>query len=233
MLTRADLRDSDKHCKYVRRPSTMPTQEYLVSTRFVFIFLLCLACQGRGARQPKVAAMLAEIFVASIGQVPNGVCLTTMVPAPGCEPTSIKLRASLADRWASVVVDGSVEVLRALGSSSKANQPMQFQVTTVAMLVLGLASVVDTWFAVSWKQMTVQTEDVAALMPRLPSKRHFQRVDPGTKLVSSIGAIRQKRAKTITSFVQAHRGGSSFAGFAESSCRNVKDEVFANSVVWP
>ena len=82
------------------------------------------------------------------------------------------------------------------------------------------------------KQMTVQTEDVAALMPRLPSKKRFQRVDPGTKLMCSIGAIRQKRARTITSFVKAHRGGSSFAGFADSSCRNVMAEVVANSVAW-
>ena len=35
MLTRAGLQDSDRHRRYVRRPLTMPTQEYLVSTRFV------------------------------------------------------------------------------------------------------------------------------------------------------------------------------------------------------
>ena len=133
--------------------------------------------------------MLVEIFVASIGQVPNRVCLTTMVPALGAERTSVELRASLADRGTSVFLDGSVEVLRALGSRSKANELVQFlkccyeaedggvQVTTVAMLVLGLASAVDNWFAVSGKQMTVQLEDVAALMPRLPSKKRFQRVD--------------------------------------------------------
>ena len=97
MLTRADLRDSDRHCRYVRRPVTMPTQEYLVSTRFVLTFLLYLACHGRGARQPKAAAMLAEPFVASIGQVPKGVCLTTMVPTAGVERTSVELCASLAD----------------------------------------------------------------------------------------------------------------------------------------
>ena len=106
------------------------------------------------------------------------------------------------------------------------------QVTTVAMLVSGLASVVDNLFAGSGKQMTVQTEDVAALMPRLPSKKRFQRVDSGTKLMCSIGAIRQKRGRTITSFVKARRGGSSFAGFADSSCRNVMAEVVANSVAW-
>ena len=80
--------------------------------------------------------------------------------------------------------------------------------------------------------MTVQTEDVAALMPRLPSKKRFQRVDPGTKLMSSIGAIRQKRARTISSFVQAHRGGSAFACITESSCRDVIVQVVANSVEW-
>ena len=80
--------------------------------------------------------------------------------------------------------------------------------------------------------MTVQTEDVAALMPRLPSKKRFQRVDSGTKLVCSTGAKRQKRARTITSFVKAHRGGSASAGFADSSCRNVLAEVVANSVAW-
>ena len=48
----------------------------------------------------------------------------------------------------------------------------------------------------------------------------------------SIGAIRQKRARTITSFVEAHRGGSAFAGFAAQSCRNVMIEVVANSVAW-
>ena len=80
--------------------------------------------------------------------------------------------------------------------------------------------------------MTVQTEDVAALMPRLPSKKRFQRVDSGTKLMCSVGAIRQKRARTITSFGKAHRGGSAFAGFADSSCRNVMAEVVANSVAW-
>ena len=159
MLTRADLRDSDKNCRHVRRPLTMPTQEYLVSTRFVLTFLLYLACHGRGARQPKAAAMLAELFVASIGQVPKGVCLTTMVPTAGVERTNVELCASLADSGTSVVVDGSVEVLRALGSRSKANELVQFlkccheaedegvQLATVAMLVLGLASVVDNWFA--------------------------------------------------------------------------------------
>ena len=89
MLTRADVRDSDKHCRHVRRPLTMPTQEYLVSTRSVLTFLLYLACHGRGARQLKAAAMLAELFVASIGQVPKGVCLTTMVPTAGDERTSV------------------------------------------------------------------------------------------------------------------------------------------------
>ena len=93
------------------------------------------------------------------------------------------------------------------------------QVTAVAMLVLGLASVVDNCFAGSGKQMTVQTEDVAALMLRLPSKKCFQRVDSCTKLMCSIGAIRQKRARTITSFVKAHRGGSAIAGFAAQICR--------------
>ena len=216
MLTRADLRDSDKYCRHVRRPLTMPTQEYLVSTRFVLTFLLYLACHGRGARQPKAAAMLAELFVAPIGQVPKGVCLTTMLPTAGVERTSVQLCAGRADSGTSIVVDGSVEVLRALGSRSKANELVQFlkccceaedegvQVTTVAVLVLGLASVVDSWFAGSGKQMTVQTEDVAALLPRMPSKKRFQRMDSGTKLMSSIGAIRQKRARTITSFVQAH-----------------------------
>ena len=73
-----------------------------------------------------------------------------------------------------VVVDGSAKVLRALELSSTTNELVQFlkcyyeaeddgvQVTTVAMLVLGLASVVDNWFAGSGKQMTVHTEDVAA-----------------------------------------------------------------------
>ena len=106
------------------------------------------------------------------------------------------------------------------------------------MLVLGLASVVDNWFAGSGKQVTVHTEDVVALLPRLPSKKRFQRVDSGTKLTSSIGAIRQKRARTIFSFVQAHRGGWAFAGVTESSCRDVmaqvvaSSEVVANSVEW-
>ena len=80
--------------------------------------------------------------------------------------------------------------------------------------------------------MTVHTEDIAELMPRLPSKKRFQRVDCGTKLMCSMGAIRQKRAKTMSSFVRAHRGGSSFAGIAESSCRNMMVEVVANSVAW-
>ena len=216
MLTRTDVRDSDRHCRYVRRPLTMPTQEYLVSTRFVLTFLLYLACHGRGARQPKAAAMLTELFVASIGQVPKGVCLTTMVPTAGVERTSVELCASLAHSGTSIVVDGSAKVLRALGLRSKADELVQFlkccyeaedegvQVTTVAMFVLGLASVVDNWFAGSGKQVTVQTEDVVALMPRLPSKKRFHRVDPGTKLMCSIGAIRQKRARTITSFVKAH-----------------------------
>ena len=155
MLTRADLRDSDRHCRYVRRPLTMPTQEYLVSTRFVLTFLLYLACHGRGARQPKAVALLTELFVASIGQVPKGVCLTTMVPTADVERTSVDLCASLADSGTSVVVDGSAKVLRALGSKSRANELVQFlkccyeaedegvHFTTVAMLVLGLASVVD------------------------------------------------------------------------------------------
>ena len=94
------------------------------------------------------------------------------------------------------------------------------------MLVLGLASVVDNWFAGSGKQ------DVAALMPHLPSKKRFQRVDSGTKLMCSIGAIRQKRARTITSFVKAHRGGSAFAGLAAQSCRDVMAQVVASSVAW-
>ena len=167
-----------------------------------------------------------------------------MVPTAGVERTSVELCASLADSGTSIVVDGSAKVLRALGLRSKANELVQFlkccyeaedegvQVTTVAMLVLGLASVVDNWFAGSGQQVTVQTEDVAALMPRLPSKKRFQRVDPGTKLMSSIGAIRQKRARTITSFVKAHRGGSAFAGFAAQSCRDVMAQVVVNSVAW-
>ena len=73
-------------------------------------------------------------------------------------------------------------MLRALGSRSKANELVQFlkccceaedegvQVTTVAMLVLGLASVVDNWFAGSGKQMTVQTEDVCSVDATLPVK---------------------------------------------------------------
>ena len=142
------------------------------------------------------------------------------------------------------VVDGSVEVLRALGSRRKANELVQFlkccyeaedegvQVTTIAVLVLGLASVVDNLFAGSGKQMTVQTEDVAALMPHLPSKKRFQRLGPGTKLMCSIGAIRQKRARTFTSFAKAHRGGSAFAGLAAQSCRDVMVQVVVSSVAW-
>ena len=150
MLTRADLRDSDKHCRHVRRPLTMPTQEYLVSTRFVLTFLLYLACHGRCARQPKAAAMLAELFVASIGQVPKGGLLDDGGATAGVERRSVELCASLPDSGTSIVVDGSVEVLRALESRSKANELVQFlkccfeaedegvQVTTVALLVLGV-----------------------------------------------------------------------------------------------
>ena len=87
----------------------MLNKEYLVSTRFVFTFLLYLACHGSGARQPKAAAMLAELFVASIGQVPKGVYLTTMVPTADVERTSVELCASLADSGTSVVVDGSAK----------------------------------------------------------------------------------------------------------------------------
>ena len=228
MLTRADLRDAAKHCEYVRQPTTMPTQEYLVSTRFVFTLLLYLICQGRGARQPKVAAMLLRYSLRRSGKYQNGVCLTTMVHPPGVEPTSVELRASLADSWTSVV-DGSVKVLRALGSSSKADGLVQF----LKFCYEDEDGVVqNTTVAVSGKQMTVQTENVATLMPRLPSKKHFQRVDSGTKLESSIGAIPQKRPKAITSFVQARRGGSAIVGFADSSCRNVMAEVVANSVTW-
>ena len=115
MLTRADLRDSDRHCRYVRRPLTMPTQEYLVSRRFVLTSLLYLACHGRGARQPKAVALLTELFVASIGQVPKGVCLTTMVPTAGVEHTSVELCANLADSRTNIVVAGSGKVLRAFG----------------------------------------------------------------------------------------------------------------------
>ena len=126
MLTRADLRDSDRHCRYVRRPLTMPTQEHLVSTRFVLTFLLYLACHGRGARQPKAVALLTELFVASIGQVPKRVCLKTIMPTAGVERTSVELCANLADSGTSVVVAGSGKVLRALGSRSKANELVQF-----------------------------------------------------------------------------------------------------------
>ena len=169
--------------------------------------------------------MLAEIFVASIGQVQKGVCLTTMVPTSGVERTSVELCASLADSGTGVVVDGSAKVLRALGSKNKANELVQFlkccyeaedegvQVTTVAMLLLGLATVVDNWFAGSGKQVTVQTEDVVALLPRLPSNTRFQRVDSGTKLLCSIGAIRQKRSKT-----QLRTGSSRRLGLRRS-CR--------------
>ena len=134
-----------------------------------------------------------------------------MVLLAGVERTSVELCASLAECGRRIVVDGSVEVLRVLGSRRKANELVQVvkccyepedeavQVLTVAMLVLGLTSVVDHWSAGSGKQMTVQTEDVAALLPRLPSKKRFQRMDSCTKLMSSIGAIRQKRARTISS----------------------------------
>ena len=106
------------------------------------------------------------------------------------------------------------------------------QVTTVAMLVLVFASVVVIWFAGSGKQVTVQTKYVVALLPRLPSKKRIQRVDFGTKLMSSIGAIRQKQARTISTFVQAHRGGSALADITESSCRDVMAQVVANSFAW-
>ena len=62
-----------------------------------------------------------ELFVASIGQVPKGVCLTMMVPTAGVERTSVELCASLAESGTSIVVDGSAKVLRALGSKSRAN----------------------------------------------------------------------------------------------------------------
>ena len=104
----------------------MPTEEYLVSTRFVLTFLLYLDCHGRGARQPKAVALLTELFVASIGQVPKGVCLTTMVPTAGVERTSVELCANLADSGISVVVAGSGKVLRASGSRSKANELVLF-----------------------------------------------------------------------------------------------------------
>ena len=194
----------------------------------------------------RLQCWLSYFFVASTGQVPKGVCLTTVVPTAGVGRTSVELCASLADSGTSVVIDGSVEVLRALGSRSQSERagPIFFlkccheaedegvQGTTVAMLVLGLASVADNWFAGSGKQLAVQTEDVAALMPHLPSKKRFQRVVSGTKLLCSIGAIRPKRARTITSFVKAHRGGSAFAGFAAQSCRNVMVQVVASSVAW-
>ena len=54
--------------------------------------------------------MLTEIFVASIGRVPKGVRLTTMVPAPGDERMCYELCVSLADNGTTVVIDGSVEV---------------------------------------------------------------------------------------------------------------------------
>ena len=152
--------------------------------------------------------------------------MTTMVPTAGVERTSVELCASLADCGTNFVVAGSGKVLRALGSRSKANELVQFllpeaedegvQVTTVAMLVLECASVVDKWFTGSGKQVTVQTEDVAALMPPLPSKKRFQREDPGAKLMCSIGAMRQKRARTITSLVEAHRGGSGVFGGSDA-----------------
>ena len=162
-------------------------------------------------QNPTIKCMPVAIPVAQqveeAGEKPgNG---NALVPSGGSVSAGMDEALGLEiDSWTSVVVDGSVKVLRALGSSSKANELVQLlkccyeaedggvQVTTVAMLVLGLASVVDSMFAVSGKQMTVQTENVAALMPRLPSKKHFQRVDSGTKLMSSIGAIRPKRAKT-------------------------------------
>ena len=183
--------------------------------------------------------MLTELFVASIGQVPKGGCFTTMVPTADVERTSVELCASLAYSGTSVVVDDSANLLRALESLSRANELVQFlkccyeaeddgvQVTTVTMLALGLASVVDNWFAGSG-----HTENVAALLPRLRSKKRFQRVDSGTKLMCSIGAIRQKRAKTISSFVRSHRSSASFAGLAESRCRDIMVEVVANSLAW-
>ena len=160
-------------------------------------------------QNPTIKCMPVAIPVAQrveeVGEKPgNG---NALVPSGGCVSAGMDEALGLEiDSWTSV--DGLVKVLRALWSSSKANELVQLlkccyeaedggvQVTTVAMLVLGLASVVDSMFAVSGKQMTVQTEDVAALMPRLPSKKHFQRVDSGTKLMISISAIRQKRAKT-------------------------------------
>ena len=129
--------------------------------------------------------MLAELFVASIGQVPKEVCLTTMVPTAGVERASVELCASLADSGTSIVVDGSVKVLRALGSRIKANELVQFlkccyeaedegvQVTTVAMLVLGLASVAGKWFAGSGKHMTVQTRGCCCVDATLAVEEAF------------------------------------------------------------
>ena len=171
--------------------------------------------------------------------------MTTMVPTPGVERIFYELRVSLADNGTNVFVDGSVEVPCALGSIRRTNELVQFvkccyeaedeggQVAAVAVLVLGLAGVVDALVRWIWKSNyganrgRRSVDATLAVEETLPTPGPRHEVD-----VCSIGAIRQKRAKTITSFVKAHRGGSSFAGFADSSCRNVMVEVVATSVAW-
>ena len=102
-----------------------------------------------------------------------------MVPTAGDERTSVELCAELGGQrdkhrrrwlWRCFVLWGRGAKRTSWSNFLKCCYEAEdegVQVTTVAMLVLGLASVVNNWFAGSGKQVAVQTEDVAALMPRL------------------------------------------------------------------
>ena len=223
----------------------MLTQECLVSTRFVLIFMLYLACHGRGARQHKAVAILAELFFSSIGQVPKWVCLKTMVPTANVERTSVELCSSLSDSATIVVVDGSAKVLRALGGVQEQSE-RAFPILKVLSRIrrrwgsgsnrryicVGVANCGRQLVRWIWEANDGAHRGYCRVDATLAVEERFQRVDSGTKLMCSIGAIRQKRAKTISSFVWLHRGGSSFAGMAESSCRNRMVKVVPNSVAW-
>ena len=107
MLARADF------ARFRRALQTCPTTAHDANSRIfgVDTFRLDFSCSTAQG-----GCNVAQLFVASMGQVPKGVCLTTMVPTAAVERTSVDLCASLADSRTSVVVDGSVEVIRALGS---------------------------------------------------------------------------------------------------------------------
>ena len=170
-----------------------------------------------------------------------------MVPTAGVERTSVVLCASLAGSGTSIVVDGSAKVLRALGSRSKANEPDQFLKCCswsrrrsgsgyncrYACVGVGKCGRQFESLDVGSKWRCKQRMS-AALRPRLPSKKRFQRVWTQARswCVPLVRYDRSEQGPSPASY-KAQRGGVDLCRFCRLQLQETwLAEVVANSVAW-